>query len=340
MKILTLKPIGFARLAQSPILPSNIFSPTVEPALGVPRPSTILGLMGSVAGIRLSKDTVIRDPLLGLGVLVDELSKKLKPVKGSLLAGPFIKVKNFRGKHVLAVPIFSKSGTFLVDIKALSTIAKNLMLNDEFVFGVVRNVIDTGIHLEDYESEGRRVVKQGYTFKRLFTYVLDTKGVPVDYEFVYIIDPIEELPAHVTVRLGGEQRQAIYRIEDFNMFEGSEELKKLIEKLSSIDIIEEFGTFILLTPAPLIPIEEQIYYSKEKGFVPWLNEVLGVVTKSGTKPYVVRLGLGYSEVFNVRRPQVLALPSGTLIKVREKIHINNLILKLARAGYYQMLRLE
>jgi len=315
-----------------------MFSPITEPALGIPMPSTILGLVGNVLGVKLNKDVVIKDPLLGLNSLINELSKKLRPVKGCLLRGPFIRLSSSRSKYLLTITIYSKSGTVLVDADKINDVAKNLRLHKEYVAGYVKSLLHVGIHLKDYEEEAR-VAKPGYMFRRLLTYVVDVEGNPVDYEYIYVVDPQEGFPHHVVVRLGGEQRQSVLRLVDINNLEGCEILKGLLEKLTSLDQVLEPSTHILLTPAPLLSSHESLYYG-EPGLVPENINVIGVPTNKGVKPYVIRIGLGFSEVVNVRRPQLISLPPGTIVRIYDKLKPQPLISKLVEAGYYQMIELE
>jgi len=53
----------------------------------------------------------------------------------------------------------------------------------------------------------------------------------------------------------------------------------------------------------------------------------------------VRMGLGYSEVANIRRPQLPALPWGSIVEIQGEPQVSQLVLELAKAGYYQMLHL-
>jgi len=333
MEVIAVKPLGYARLSQLPILPSNIFSPTVESALGVPLPSTILGVIGNVLGVKLIVDVVSTDPLQGLGVLVDELLKKLKLVRGSLLAGPFIKIRH-GDSYKFALPIYSKSGTLLVDVEAVGNLAVEKKFEKRHILGKVLSTIQMGIHLKDYE-DGVRVVKPGYMFRKLYTYVANADGDPVDYEFLYAAQLIEEISKTTVVRLGGEQRQALLRVEEL---ENYRKLENLLDKLATLDTIDKPGVYMLITPTPLFPLREDLYYGD--GVEPRFSKVLGVPTLEGPKPYIIRMGLGYSEVINVRRPQLPALPWGTIVEISEKPQLNQLALKLARAGYYQVLYLR
>jgi len=333
MEVIAVKPLGYARLSQLPILPSNVFAPTVEPAVGVPQPSTILGVIGNAIRVKLDAQVVSADPLQGLGVLVDELLKRMKLVRGCLLAGPFVKIPRERG-YKLALPVYSKTGTLLLDVEAVESLAEKVKVEKRHVIGRVQSTIQVGIHLEDYES-GVRVVKLGYMFRKLYTYVVDASGNPVDYEFLYIADFVEKTPPATVVRLGGEQRQALLGVEDLGKYRV---LESLLNRLATLDIVEKPGTYMLLTPAPLFPLREKLYYGE--GVEPRFSRVLGVPTPDGPKPYVVRVGLGYSEVINVRRPQLPALPWGSVVEIAEKPQLNQLALKLARAGYYQVLHLR
>jgi len=342
LKALILKPLGPTRLVQSPILPSNIFSPTIEPALGIPMPSTILGLIGNILGVKLDRDVVIKDPLLGLDTLVSELSKKLKLVKGCLFAGPFIKLNISRDRSIISIPIYSKTGTELLDASRIGDIAENLKLCKRCIAGYVKSLLYIGIHLKDYEEkieERARVAKPGYMFKKLFTYIADVEGKPVDYEYIYVVDPQEEFPQHSVVRLGGEQRQTLLKLVDIDKLEGYTVLKDLLNKLTSLDQASESSTYILLTPAPLLSPHESLYYG-EPGLIPENIDVIGVPTDQGVKPYITRIGLGFSEVIGVRRPQLLSLPPGTIIKIRSRSTLQPLISKLVRTGYYQMIELS
>lgn len=94
---------------------------------------------------------------------------------------------------------------------------------------------------------------------------------------------------------------------------------------------------MLLTPAPLLPLNSELYYGD--GVEPRFSKVLGVPTPGGLKPYIVRMGLGYSEVANIRRPQLPALPWGSIVEIQGEPQVSQLVLELAKAGYYQMLHL-
>jgi len=348
-KVLLIKPLGPAKLTQMPVLPSNLFSPLIEPALGVSLPSTVLGIVGSLFGVSLSREAVLRDPLLGIGALVEELENLLNPVKDSLslVVGPLVRIAMPGAGNVVAVPVYSRTGTLFIradtESSCIETAIRRLRIDDRCVVGRVATLTSVGIHLADL-SGGPRVVRPGFTFRRLFTCVVGRDGTAIDYEFVYFIDLQKEVqtPARAVVRLGGEQRYALVRLEDLDGVEGSNELKRLLEGAIT-NLIHETGRakVMLLTPAPLIPRGEPLYYDEAEGLVPeFIGSVVGIPSTEpgGVRKEVVRLGLGFSEVAEVRRPKLPALPPGTVVETRSSTSIGSIAAALSMAGYYQALR--
>jgi len=333
--VLAIKPLGPSRLAQLPVLASDFLSLSVGPALGLPMPSTILGLLGSAVGVRLSKDQVARDPLLGLTVIIQELeSRGFNLVQGCLAAGPFIRVENGSKTGRILVPVYSKTGTLLVDAEKLAEIAQRRRLIDNYVIARVAQMSQVGIHLSDRDDTYRpelRVVRLGYTYRRTLTYIAH-KGSDrgLRHEFLYVIHGPPQLQIPKLVRLGGEGRFAALSIE-----EPGPELEGLVRVLTTLDKVESRGVYMILTPCPLLPSNETIYY--EDSVEPALR-VLGVPTQAGLRYYITRLGLGYSEVAKARRPQLPALPSGTLVQLNGPVKLSPLAETLLRAGYCQVLR--
>jgi len=345
-KALIVKPLGPAKLTQMPILPSNLFSPLIEPALGVPLPSTVLGIVGALLGVSLNPNYVLSDPLLGIGALVQELEKSLNPIRGSLVVGPLVRVSLPGAERVIAVPVYSKTGTLFVrtdtELGCIEAAVRDLSIDGKCVVGRAATITSVGVHLADLGG-GSRVVKPGFTFRRLFTYVVGRDGAAVDYEFIYFIDPREgtQVPARAVVRLGGEQRYASIRVEDLGRVEGSDELKQLLKDVIT-NLIHETGRVkaMLLTPAPLVPRGEPLYYEDAEGLVPeFIRLVVGIPSAEpgGMRKEIVRLGLGFSEVAGVRRPQLPALPPGTVVETRGSTSISSITVVLSRAGYYQAL---
>jgi len=68
---------------------------------------------------------------------------------------------------------------------------------------------------------------------------------------------------------------------------------------------------------------------------------IGIESKKATKIRIIRLGLGFSEVLCKRRPQILALPSGTIIHIkRELTVIEDLYINLLKPGYASLLKVK
>lgn len=331
LKEIRIKPLGPARLSQIPVMTSNYIVSAVEYPLGVPLPSTSLGMIGAAFGIKLDRNDVLNDSLLGLEALANALEKKgMKTMDDTIVKGPLALVGG-----VLTVTIFNKAGPIFVDVDKLQNIAERGQISEKDIVAKTKSLYMIGVHLGDY-NEGQYFQKKvipGYLYKRSFVYVINSfTGEPLDLEYLYIVNTGNlDSNAHRIVRVGGELRQAIVNVK--NIGSELEKFAKRIAVACSKKI--PAGRYLTLTPWPLIPLRDTIYYGDE--IEPKPSRVLGVPTFSGPKIMIVRLGLGYSEVLGRRRPVILSIPPGTIIELESPVHCKNIHIKLAKAGYYQII---
>ncbi len=337
LRVLSLRPLGPARLSQLPIYPSDLISSAVEPALGVPMPSTVLGLLGAAAGVWIDKDAAEKDPLLGIGALVERLLEiGFRLVAGSIIAGPILEVE-LAGETVYSFSVYSKGGTLFVRLDALDEVLDSGVIREEHVVARAKTMTLEGISLNDYGpgSSGERVARPGYHFRRAFTVLVNAEGRPIKFSYHFIVNVPEGLNIEGLVRLGGESRYATLHLHD------DERLLKLSGSLASpcVDGLER-GRYITLSPWPLLPASPNVLWLSEGGLQPLPtgeSSVLGVASLAGFRVRIVRLGLGFSEVARRRRPQLLALPSGTVVELANPLTCDYLAGTLNRAGYYTLL---
>lgn len=328
-----IRPTGPARLSQIPVLPSSFIQASREPALGVPPPSTILGILGAALGIRLGKDLARRDPLLGLSLVTQELeSRGLRPIiGGSLLLGPIVLVEG-----TPAIPVYSKGATRFIKTESVERVLAEEKLKEEDIVAVAKLISSVGVGLGDYgpaDYHAKRVVP-GQTFRRSYVYLVrpDT-GDPVNYEYLILVKTNREPPImNSYVRMGGRTRIARVSVE-----EASNELQRLIGLAATPCTGEAAsGKYLTITPWPFIPSEDTLYL--EGPLDPKPKKIIGVPGIHAPKPRVTTLGLGFSEVAGIRRPLLPTIPPGTIIELDESTACPPLALGLEKAGYYQLLR--
>ena len=347
--IMKIKPLGLVRLSSSPISGPYIFG--IQRSLGVPLPSTILGIIGFLENIRLDKKDVRRDPLLGIGVLTDILLKESTTV---LVKGPMLEImKPYTREKVLAMHLQIKNDVSLIKIdeNILRTIRKYHVILKTSQVGKIVPKVEIGIALRDsIEKSFNRTVALGYAFRRVFVQYVDMNEKPLKIELIYELCRRLNIMKSL-IRFGGEGRQAQLMVEEM-----SEEYLKIFEKIVS-PIEAKPGYYMVLNYWPLIPKTNTVFLRKEhfiglEFFERPESDIIGVprIVES-LKEYIqpriniVRLGLGFSEVLKIRRPQILTLSPGTIIHIKHafneiKERLPNIYIKLLKAGYSSLLSID
>jgi len=350
--ILRIKPLGPARLAALPIADMNVFG--IQKVLGVPLPSTILGILGVVNSIVLNEGDVEKDSLLGIGILTELLSKNAPPLK-TIIEGPIINTAFSITNPCLTIPILTKEGTVLVKIEneVIKTISNELIVPRSALVGKAIQRLEIGVALRDsLEGNWNKVVAPGYTFRRGFIHYVRMNGKAMEFEFIYKLN-IHHNVINTLVRLGGEGRQARLVITD----KVPNVLLKYLNYITS-PLEANSGLYIVLNYWPLIPTSPNtLYLERDKViglefFEDPSEDIIGIPqivrrNKEYRRPRkeVIRIGLGFSEVLKRRRPQILALPPGTLVYIRYTFdelrdELPSTYIKLLMAGYSSLFKLK
>lgn len=347
MRVLRIRPLGPARLASTPVLRAGEFFGG-QRVLGVPLPSTVLGALGVALGVRLDKGLVEKDPLYGIGVLAHRLLGGSSEA-GPVVEGPVIAVGG-SGLERLALPIHTKRRVLFAKLESvLSMDPDEPRLSDADIVAATAPLVQTGVALADVLGEPwNRTV--GYTFKRGLVVYEGREGRGVEVEFLYKT-PLGPAGVQKLIRLGGEGRQALLTLCDESCV--PEQVADLLEKAVTSPLEAARGYYMVLSYWPLLPRSLDALYIEKGSFVGLeffddpCTDIIGVpgVGPQGTpKRYAIRLGLGFSEVAKKRRPQVLALPPGTVIRIKRtfselKSEVPRVYVELLRAGYASLARL-
>lgn len=306
----------------------------VPKALPAPLPTTVAGALGNYLRVQLSS----RDLLGSLSELYEVLSKLLGCQGGSCVKGPLTYFEV--GGRRLPEPYVSIERYFIPLVGSFKVSEDSVVC----IGGEIRSVVwepvtRVGIALER-RGEGEKRAIPGYFYKYAVSfYRLDSEIVrPV---FTYVI-PLKA-DVHGLLRFGGEGSVARAISRDL------EHLEDLVTRVvSPLEGLNE-GYYVALSPIPLLP-KRQHPTELEKDLELPLNtqdvRILGVPSRCGEgvrppKLKVVRLGLGFSEVGKARRPQVLALPPGTVIEVshKHKPHLGPLMKVLLGLGFATLFKL-
>jgi len=178
--------------------------------------------------------------------------------------------------------------------------------------------VRVGVALERRNALGEKRAMPGY-FYRYAVSLYRYGGEVARPIFAYLVPPATGIDG--VVRFGG--KGSVVRVLSRDLTHPSEVALRVVSPLEGLSE----GYYVALSPVPLIP--RSPYPTKlEEHFETPLDlrnsEVLGVPRRCGDagalppKLRVVRLGLGFSEATGLRRPQILALPPGTVIRVRRR----------------------
>jgi len=284
-------------------------------ALPIPLPTTIAGALGSYLGIRLKLTS--RDPCENLVKLYETLNSRLSCHNGVCIKGPLIYFEV--GGARLSYPYVCIEDYFVPITKAFRVCGNLSVCVDVDEESIVwRYSFRVGVALERRNVLGEKKAMPGYFYKYAVSlYRYGSKvAKPI---FAYLVPPATKVDG--IVRFGG--KGSIVRVLSRDLTYPSEVASRVISPIEGLDE----GYYVTLSPVPLIPSSPYPTKLEEHFEAPLdlrSSEVLGVPRRcreTGVLPpklRVVRLGLGFSEAAGMRRPQILALPPGTVIRVRRR----------------------
>ena len=344
MKLLKIRPLEELVLSKAPIVTHDMFG--VHDVSATPLPTTIAGLLGNLLGITYNDD--------GIGGL-ERLASKFKEMGCGkpVIIGPLIyfeKLCNEPYVQIGNVLVPSSRIRGVVDVYGREVFYVGIDTNSQIVKFVRGSRV--GIKLKrGYKDEIMKVVSRGFIYK-YFT----SRYITLDEEkslmptIVYIINcKVNDMKG--IARVGGESRVALIEISDFGEDLGN--LGKIVSILQA-----DKGYYVALSPIPILPKPEALNTllltndTAELGFVgevigipPLIKDNVGIekVKKGDLQPRkrIERLNLGFSETLKKRRPQILSLPPGTIIRIESIEHENvGALLKLLWSiGFASLLKL-
>jgi len=309
MKTLIIKPTEPLSLTATPITGYELFS--YISTFSIPLPTTVIGAIGAALNARL----ISKDPVEGLKELIAIVKDKLK-CEDPVIIGPLVFFKVDGEIKGPTIPILNR--LFVYPKNIMKTITGYCIECDECF--ECEPLVKVGIALGRRRPGEEKLVRKGYMYKYpLAVYKERRSGNIAEPLFVYTLN-CEKTLDKVVIRVGGENRVAnIYVTEEKYFTEPS-------SKLTSPLKTPREGVYIATSPIPLLSSKnEQLYLDDVLGleFINGVKGVLGIPQEKGKPPKIVteRLGLGFYEVTRTRRPQILALPQGTIIEIKIKIHL-------------------
>lgn len=342
MKALEITPLEPPVFSRSPIpSPDMISAPIPSPS---PLPTTVAGMIGSILGVKLENlgklfgleelyrklkifciDPVFKGPAVMFNSISDDI---YIPAGGSRFA-PISRIKRFEDIYYL--DLSGKGSPIVVGIES-----------ERIGVKLLRGYMGLD-----------KVVDKGYMYRYSVTIYKTIDGKNVTPTFIYILNcDIDD--RDLITRLGGEGRVFRILIRDLG-----ERVGKIANKFfTPIEKIDH-GLYILVSPSPLI----QTHVKTASPDIPrisnllgseYIEEIVGLLPnikspeelemirskRISIKKRIERLNLGYSEAFNMRRPQILAIPPGTVIKARMPMKANDLVRVLWGLGFSTIFKLD
>jgi len=264
-----------------------------ELVYAIPLPSTVLGALGVIKGVRLDEE-VCQEDLLDLKALAEKLKEGPLDLFATtcydpLLWGPVIEAG---GRYFFCVR------NELIDLGGLRSYVDAVLerVKTEGVkpYKRLRRLTRLGIKLTP-----QKVVDLGYMYRADF-YGYDLQPYPAS--LIYLTSATIEVTSGM-VRLGGEGRLTKFLIK-----EPSEELAEISSKEGEYAV----------TLAPLLFYSEgEVRPGVTRG-LEGVEEVCGLLVNGSKKLRAENVGLGFSEVCKRRRPLLQALPPGTVLKLKDQ----------------------
>jgi hypothetical protein len=355
MRVLLVEPLEAPVFSRVPIA-SYEFIAGVHRAQPIPSPTTIAGMLGSALGLALGGRA--RAHIEAFEVLLGEFESAgcRKPV----VKGPLIWFRKLGAKAYACL------GDTVVPLNVVEQVAEEVrkaVKGGELVCNDCVKVVSeeaVGVKLErGYGGAVEKVVDKGYMYRySTVRYVTISEGEAVTPTYVYWLN-CDRASIPRIHRVGGEGRISSVNVTSKEDLPGG--VARALELLASPLEVEGEGLHLLLTQAPLIPVgvEEKLTLDPESfGRFTGLEFIRGDMGVKGMvaievedelkgrlrwrlKRRVERLNLGYSEILEARRPQVLALPVGTIVETRklELDNVNRVVELLWSIGLTSLLKL-
>ncbi|MEM0153915.1 MAG: hypothetical protein QXL22_02605 [Candidatus Nezhaarchaeales archaeon] len=310
MKILEIKPLEPLSLSLSPIGGIDIF--TVTHSTPIPLPTTVAGALGASMNVK----PLSSDPIDSLIELIRELGKICGAVEDPIVLGPLTCLeKQITDASKCYTYIYPK-GLVSLSLCSIDIRGKIVYLNLDKCKGDEERYIDftpltmVGVSLQRTGPGEDKTVRYGYMYRYPLTIYRTSSGKVVNPVYIYRFNCGKDV--NTITRFGGESRVAKLVTRDVE----ADYLKNIRTPLKKL----EKGLYISLSPIPMIPLKSNVTrLNPETVELPIpMNSVIGIPQKdSPPKIKIDRLGLGFSEVVERRRPEILALPPGTAIMIEE-----------------------
>lgn len=344
MKVLEVVPTQPLSISATAIGGADFF--TLTRPMATPLLTTILGALGSLNDVRLDQ---VEDTVSMLGELCEKFMNMFK-CDEPIIFGPLLRFRTdeeeLRDTYAYLYPnrflpigklrIFAEESDRSVVFEYWSD-DDSITYDPLVMIGVSLERRSIEPKSELGEEANRKVIRYGLTYKYPLAIYRMKDGKVVEPIYTYLLNCNGRIKTGL-VRLGGEGRIANINLRNLPSPEFSEKVKNPLSGL-------EEGYYIALSQIPLLPLtsESTLILQLEKFEVPVkIEDVIGIPQVRGPpKIKVERLGLGFSEVTKKRRPQILALPSGTIIRVTkpwagEYSYVMRTLLRLGFSSFYKL----
>lgn len=315
-----------------------------QPALttfSVPQPTTILGVLGVALGIHIERARV--DQLEDIDIVLHRVMEKLE-CSSPLILGPVLITKNNSRAFIPIAPNLyvdlTRINEILTQVNGGHSVNMEVCHNNAFTCIEPHHVILTGVSLTRTGGVGSKTVKLGHMYKYPIVVYRDKRsGEVVEVCITYVLNCARDMNEFVS-RVGGEGRLAKLRIDEDRI--------KLSERLLNPLTGLRKGTYISISYIPIIPFTHNLLELSLDGiigleFLNSIDDIIGIPQETvPPKISIERLGLGFSEATKKRRPLILALPPGTILKIANDLRREPIkpIKILWNIGYATLLQLS
>jgi hypothetical protein len=339
MRVLLVEPLEAPVFSRAPIA-SQEFIVGIHRSHPIPSPTTIAGMLGSALDIALRGKS---DTHIGvIKALLAELEEKFS-CRRPIVKGPFIWFRGLSEEpYVCLGDIFIK---LRVIDKMVAEIEAGRREGEVKCMDCVKSSIErrVGVRLKrGYNDAVEKVASKGYMYNySLVRYeiIADDRSIPrsVSPIYVYLLN-CDNIEISGVYRVGGEGRVAT--VSTILRESLPARIAESLSRLKSPREVVGGKTYLTLTQVPLVPQAEDqqlLNFEKMHG-LEFVSDIIGVImVEEGSEPMgksmlkwklkrkIERFNLGYSEVLNARRPQVLAMPIGTLIKSKSVKEVDRVV---------------
>lgn len=342
-KLLVVEPLEPLTLSRAPIASPQHLGARVS-LFHAPQPTTVLGAVGRALNVTVGRGLDV-EKLEDVKTAADAVSERLA-CSEPILMGPLLTSRDLSEVYVPLGRSLHVSTRLLE--RVLKQERETLYTDLDPCYSGPGACVEssthlplTGIALERRGHEGQKVVRLGYMFRYSVAIYRDVlTGAPQQLSTVYVLNCGIDL--NDVVRVGGEGRVArVYT---------KTELPRDLNNLSSPATRLEPGIYLSVSYVPLVPKIKNALSLRLSDFcgLEFLeseDDVIGVPQSGGSPPKVrvERLGLGFSESQGKRRPQLLALPPATLVRVRsprERLKSVEIVETLWTIGYSSLYKIQ